>query len=303
VPPRVSIILITHNRRDTLARTLRLLAPLLDGDLAELVIVDNDSDPSPRDLAAPLPHTRLIELIANIGVAAFNSGAAVAAAPTLLILDDDAHVDRQTLEAALARLDADPSRSAVALLPVHPRTNLPEWTWGLNQPPRDDWPFLGAGSLVRADRWAAAQGYEPAYFLYSNDTDLALKLLALGRGRGVHFDPALRVHHDCDTVEPRPARWFRFAARNRAWTARRHIRGPRGLLYALAGIAAVARRAGLRPNLHAAALAAGVQGLTSPPPPLPDHLRAGEDPFRTMRTLLRAVNSVGQPTALPAPHR
>lgn len=297
--------MVSHNRRQTLTRSLEHLRPLIDGELAELILIDNAStDPAQSPFFDRCPaHARHIRLNANTGVAAFNTGAIEARAHLLLILDDDAWVSREVLESAVARLNADNSRSAVALMPVHPNTGRPEWTWGASlSSPREDWPFLGAGLVVRTDRWHAVGGYEAGYFLYTNDTDLALKLLALGGGTGVHFDPALTVFHDSQSVEPRPLLWFRLATRNRVWMARRHVRWPGSLAYALTGWLAVHKRAGLNPRLHAAALLAGLRGLLSLAPPIPPRLRAGSRPFRTMRTLLRADGSVGQPTSTLAVH-
>src|SRR5690606_34605702 len=89
--------------------------------------------------------------------------------------------------------------------------------------PRDDWPVMGCGNLVRRSAWQAVGGYEESFFLYRNDVDLALKLLAAGgKGGGVWFDPTWVVWHDSPAAAPnrrKSLRWFELATRNWIWLA------------------------------------------------------------------------------------
>jgi GT2 family glycosyltransferase len=161
-------------------------------------------------------------------------------ADLLLILDDDSWPDPESLRRALNLLEARKELAAVTLLPFHPATKKSEWPH-LTQT-HDDWPFMGCANLVRATDWLAVGGYEEAFFLYRNDTDLALKLLAAGRG--VHADPALFASHDSPAAARKSERWLHLATRNWIWMARRHGRGISKGMGLLFGVAWAFKQAG-----------------------------------------------------------
>lgn len=236
----LSAVIVTFRRPDALARTLRELQrePLI----AEVVVVDNAScDSTLAMLTRDFPRVRVISLDANLGVEAFNRGAAASRGDTLLILDDDAWPAPSALTQAMALLDRDPGVHAVALLPVHPQTRKSEWPFAIRA--TGGWPVMGCGNLVRRDAWERAGGYEAAFFLYRNDVDLALKLLGLGME--VRFDPAWAVYHDSPAAARKSERWLRLATRNWVWLARRHGRGLWKWFGVAAGVGSAVRHAGL----------------------------------------------------------
>lgn len=227
----LSVIVLSFNRRGALLRTLGELRDLgFPGDAGEVIVVENAStDGTQEGVRSSHPGVALIELPVNVGVAGFNRGAEQARGETLLILDDDAWPERGALEGAVQLLARDPSVGAVSLLPRHPATCAGEWPHA--DVPRGRWPFMGCGLLVRAEAWRRVGGYEEGFFLYRNDTDLALKLL--GAGYDVRFDPAWVVWHDSAAAGRKPDRWLHLATRNWAWMVRRHGRG----LWKPAGVA------------------------------------------------------------------
>lgn len=237
----LAIVIVSFNRRDALLETLSRVA-----DLAPtVVVVDNAStDDSVAHLRAHFPSVHVIANQTNVGVAAFNQGAtavdqlaharAIAHAPDdlVLILDDDARPDPASLAAAINALARDPNLAGVALLPIHPATNRPEWR---ATEPTNRFPMMGCANLVRRDCWRRAGGYCEAFFLYRNDTDLALSLLSLASQSapmGLAFNPAWFAHHDSPAATRKSDRWLHLATRNWIWIARRHGRG----LWRLLGI-------------------------------------------------------------------
>jgi GT2 family glycosyltransferase len=204
-------------------------------------VVDNAStDGSVAMLREHFPYVRRVELPRNLGVAGYNFGAREARAEFLLILDDDSWPDRGALRNALDFLSANRDTGGVALLPVHPQSGKSEWRFAKGA--RSRWPVMGCGNLVRTDAWRAVGGYEELFFLYRNDTDLALKLLA--SGRDVYFNPDWRVWHDSPGVAFKGEYWLRYATRNWVWMCRRHGRGVWGKLGEWAGVAWALRLAG-----------------------------------------------------------
>lgn len=224
--PSLSIIVLSFNRRAALDRTLAALTTDRFTRSAEIIVVDNAStDSSPEMVRDRYPSVRLITLARNLGVAAFNRGVEAASGAYVLVLDDDAAPEPESLDIALELLARRPDLSAVALLPRHPDTGAPEWPSAADMPrQRDRWPMMGCGNLVRRINWLKVGGYDSRFFLYRNDTDLALKLL--GSGMGVHFNPAWVVWHDSPAAARKSERWLHLATRNWFWMTRRHAGSP-----------------------------------------------------------------------------
>ncbi|MBL9032574.1 MAG: glycosyltransferase family 2 protein [Phycisphaerae bacterium] len=283
--PSLAIVILSFNRADALARTLRSLAANPDAAHASVIVVDNAStDSTLHTLRDHFPHINLIPLPQNRGVEGFNIGVRAASADLVLILDDDAVPAPGVLAAAINHLTLRPDLAAVALHPRHPATGRSEWPFAEHfQPalePRlaNHWPVMGCANLVRRDAWLRVGGYEPDYFLYRNDADLAMKLI--GAGLGVRFDPALVALHDSPAASRKSTRWFRLATRNWVWNCRRHGRGLPGLALLLLGLAWALRLAAPRPGLLLRTLRGALEGLSTPPPPLHAPVEPDGSPVR-----------------------
>ncbi len=274
--PTLSIVVLSFNRWPALKRTLTRLArdPATHG--AELIVVDNGStDGTPGKVAAEFPSARVIALKTNVGIGAFNEGVLASAGEAVLILDDDAWPDEGVVEQALDLLARRPDVGAVSLKPVHPESRASEWAFADGVAPTDRWPVMGCGNLVRRTAWDRVGGYEPAFFLYRNDVDLALKLL--GSGHRVYFDPAWVVWHETSAGAGgrKSARWFELASRNWVWLCRRHGAGWTRWKAMLAGWLWAHRQAGLSIGNHMAVARGVGSGLVGTRAPLPRGTRRG----------------------------
>ncbi|MDX2146143.1 MAG: glycosyltransferase [Planctomycetota bacterium] len=280
--PSLSVVVLSFNRREALRRTLRELEALARqwrawGSDFQLVVADNDStDASPAMVAEEFPDAELLVLPHNLGVDGFNRGAERARHEFILICDDDSWPDPESLRAAAERAQSPGADGravgGVMLHRRHPRTNRHEWPGDDHalRGPQHLWPDMGCLNLVRRDAWMRVGGYEPGYFLYRNDTDLALKLLAAGYD--VMFDPAWFGWHDSPFVARKSLRWLHLSTRNWLWMARRHARGAGLVRGAALGClrAHMLARASLRG--HAAVVRGMLQGITQRPPHLPEGL-------------------------------
>lgn len=274
----LEIIVLSYNRWPALSATLKgLLAdPLVAAGrpdaLVRITVIDNAStDGTPERLAAEFPDVRFIGLASNLGVEAFNRAVHGSSAGAVLILDDDALPAPGALTIALRRLVEDPRRAAVTLHPLHPGSGKSEWPFARAAAgaPCDRWPVMGCANLVRRADWLALGGYDAAFFLYRNDADLAMRLLAAGRL--VHFDPALTVWHDTASGPGarKSTRWHRLATRNWLWMSRRHGQGAAGVVGAALGAAWAVRAAGFSPARLWSTARGVVDGLLAPPPRSP----------------------------------
>ncbi|MBX3385354.1 MAG: glycosyltransferase [Phycisphaeraceae bacterium] len=311
-------VVLSHSRPDALARTVAALAqhPLFTRSTngapapGRILIAHNASDspaPSLTDLRERHPAARidLADMGANLGVEAFNRAAAEAfsdapPSPTnlLLILDDDAVVEPAALIDAVRLLERRPDLAAVTFHPRHPVTAASEWPFFesvcRNHAGRrvavDLWPVMGCANLVRADVWQRLGGYESTFFLYRNDTDLALRILDATQGPSkVHFDPNWIVWHDTPAVpgSPKSERWHRLATRNWIWTCRRNARGRLALQSALAGYLWAHRLAGRSLSRHLATLRGGLDGLRSTPTMPQGTTRSGKGLKRLLKAQIQ----------------
>ena len=115
--------------------------------------------------------------------------------------------------------------------------------------------------------WTRVGGYESGYFLYRNDTDLALSIL--GAGFDILYDPTIQAWHDSPIAKRKTARWLRLSTRNWVWMCRRHGVGPTRWRAILMGWAWAHRLAGLSPARQCSALRGALDGLTTRAPALP----------------------------------
>lgn len=293
----LSIVVLSYNRRAALASTLRNLRGLAPAAGAELIVVDNaSSDGSSELVLREFPGVQLIRLGQNIGVAGFNRGVAAARGELVLILDDDACPDAPSLSSAIDHLRMHRDCAAVALHPVHPRTAASEWPFARSINPgrtADAWPVMGAGNLVKREAWIEAGGYDERFFLYRNDTDLAMKLLALGHR--VAFSPSWVVWHDSPAAARKSPRWCRLATRNWLWLTRRHARGATKLIGAVAGWAWAHRLAGFSLRRHANVLKGVWEGIAHRTPPLAPRVRPSGAAYASLLSLQLGTSRGGEP--------
>lgn len=198
----------------------------------------------------------------------------------MLVLDDDAMPCEGAVPSALERLRADPGLGAVALLPIDESSGACEWGFAPGTTARGNWPVMGCANVIRREAWLRVGGYEPAFFLYRNDVDLALKLL--GAGYDIHFDPAWAVLHDSPGFDRKSHTWFELATRNWIWLARRHGRGWPALAGPLLGWLWAHRTSRLDWRAHCATLRGLWQGISHTPPPVPTSVNADGKPYRDL---------------------
>jgi GT2 family glycosyltransferase len=264
-PLKLSVIVLSYNRKDALLTTLQRLTSGETTRDAELVVVDNASgDGSAQAVREQYPGVRVLQMEQNKLIEGFNIGVRAATGDLVLILDDDARPDQASLREAIDALENSPDLGAATLMPVHPKTGLSEWPFVRRMTaPSDNWPVMGCCNLVRRDLWLALGGYDSAYRLYRNDVELALRILSTGMG--VRFDPRWVCEHDSPAAANKSERWCRQATRNWLWLCRRHGRGGNALLSIALGWAMAHRHAGVRLAAQKAVMQGVIEGLRTMP--------------------------------------
>lgn len=210
--PRVSVAVITRDRRERLLATLERLAGL--PERPPVVVVDNaSSDGTARAVADGFPDVLLLTPGRNLGAAGRNLAVQHAHTPYVAFSDDDSWWAPGALTVAADLLDAhprlgllaartlvgpdgdeDPLNAALAASPLPAPPGMPG---------RAVLGFLACASVVRRAAFVEAGGFHPLLFLGAEETLLAYDLTA--RGWAVQHVPSVTAHHHPDPG-PRPGR-------------------------------------------------------------------------------------------------
>jgi N-acetylglucosaminyl-diphospho-decaprenol L-rhamnosyltransferase len=190
-----SVIIVTHNSAAVIEQCCRAALSRLPG--AEIIVVDNASSDDTRRLCEGIDGVKLIANDTNSGYGrACNRGADAATSSLLMFLNPDIElrdVDSTALEAESRRVPfglaapelgqghtvqhwfVDLAREVTG--PLRPR-ELPS----LRRPVlrRDAWWPAGALLIVDRAEFLALGGFDPRFFLYYEDLDLARRYRAAG---------------------------------------------------------------------------------------------------------------------------
>lgn len=210
--PDISAIIVSHNTLDlTTAAINHLVASAQRSDLAvETIVIDNASaDGTPAAVETRFPDVKLMSLDENLGFAAANNLAAKrAGAPYLLFLNPDSllladalgrlHQFMQSrpraglVGSSLVYSDGEHQDAAflfptvamtlIDLLPVPSRlrgTRLNGRCAVGQDPVQIDHP-LGACMLARRPAFDEIGGFDPAYYMYSEELDLCRRMKRAG---------------------------------------------------------------------------------------------------------------------------
>lgn len=273
----VAIVVLTHNRKPEILRTLSRLAALPEAP--PLCVVDNgSSDGSAAAVARRFPQAQLVRLESNRGAAGRNEGVRAVRSKYVAFCDDDTWWAPGSLALAARVLDAHPEVAAVtARVLVGPERRIDPASAIMAASPFPAPPglpgtgvigFLAGACVMRRTAFLHAGGYEPRLLIGGEEALLALDLLAAGWT--LAYVPELVVHHHPSTQRDslrrrqlllRNALWCAWLRRPlaSAWQSTRRgllqvARDPRllrGVAEAVAGLPwALARRRVIPPSLE-----------------------------------------------------
>ncbi len=248
--PRLAIVVVNYGSHELLETNLTRVARSARD--ATVVVVDNFTTDSERQTVAGLAATErwtAVLLPTNSGFGGgINRGveaARAAGATSFLLLNPDAHLDRASIQALLARSVAEP----MAL--ISPRVLTPAgtpWFDGADLYLRDGvsrarrkreqhpderiHPWLSGACLIVSEvLWTRIGGFDEEYFLYWEDVDLSFRVVQAG-GTLVVADDAVAIHdeggtHGEDARTPgsrgKSSIYYYYNVRNRLLFAARHL--------------------------------------------------------------------------------
>ena len=196
--PDASVIVPAYNAAETLARCLDSIFAQA-GDDVEVIVVDDGSTDSTREIAARYP-AKLIVLPENLGVpAARNRGVESASGRVLFFLDADvalcegalvrgrAAIEEPGVDAVIGSYDDDPAVRTV----VSQFKNLAHHYFHQRSRPEVN-TFWGACSLIRRAELLSIGGFDDRYRALQ-DVELGYRLNK--RGARIRLDRHLQVKH------------------------------------------------------------------------------------------------------------
>jgi GT2 family glycosyltransferase len=205
-PPRVSAVVVTHNRATVLRRCLESLERSEGRETFQIIVVDNGSTDGTAQLEADFPNMRFFRLPKNFGLTkAMNIGWRAAEADYVLFLHDDVEIDPQAVVRLAEVLDAQSDAAAVCPLLVdddgRPAPQLgvlppdgefrPAEVTGTDPAPVE-YP-RGAALLVRAFVIKSIRKIDERYGQFGSDADLAAQIRR--GGKKILLVPLAQVRH------------------------------------------------------------------------------------------------------------
>lgn len=243
--PPVRVVVVTWEGAHLLPRCLDSLADQTVADRCEVVVVDNAStDGTDALLAERYPWVHVVASDHNRGFAGGADLGMRDAPGHVVLLNNDAAFAPDAVEQLLRVLDAHPRAGAVTATivlagaaddgsrlvnstgnVVTRRGTGGDRDWlvpvGEESTEADVFGFCGGAALLRREMIDAVGGFDPALFLYYEDTDLSWRMRAHGWDV-VHARHALAVHdHAASSGTASPVFWY-YNTRNSLIVFTRH---------------------------------------------------------------------------------
>lgn len=222
---RLSLVVLTYNRREEILRNLSRLTAL--ERRFPVCVVDNGStDGSADAISAAFPSVELVRLPRNLGAAGRNFGVRHMLSRYIAFCDDDTWWERGALTRAIEIMDAHPRLGVATARILVGASNREDQINAVMQhsplanslalPGTETIGFMAGACIMRRDAFLAAGGYEPRLFLGGEESLLAFDILA--HGWRIGYLPEVVMHHHPSSLRDSSAR-RRLLLRNAIWCA------------------------------------------------------------------------------------
>ena len=218
---KISIVVLTWNRRDCLIETLSNLSSLE----AEIVVVDNGSeDGTSQAVAKYFPDCQLVSLSENLGTVARNDGISKASGDIIITLDDDVRSLTQDGIQQVIKSFENPKLGALTFKVINPGTGKTrDWVHRQRISCADDtfptYEITEGAVAFRAGALKDSGLYRNDYFISHEGLDLAYRLL--NSGWEIYHNGSITVEHYHDPGGRTDWRRYYYDTRNLFWISAR----------------------------------------------------------------------------------
>ena len=205
-PPKVTAIVVSHNRAGMLRRCLDALEKSAGREAIQAIVVENGSSDGSAQFEADYSSVQFIRLPKNFGLAkARNLGIRAAIGEYILFLHEDAEVEPDAIGALAAKLDAEPDATAACPLLIRANGDGAPQVGPLPAPeapfprfrPADERAIesaSGAAMMIRAFFFQATRQIDERYGNYGVDAEICYQIRRSNR-RIALVREARVVHH------------------------------------------------------------------------------------------------------------
>ncbi len=221
--PTVSVVILSYNRKDRIRETLSELQKQSYQDF-EVIVVDNNShDGSQQLIEEEFTEVQLLKLPHNIGIAGRNRGMEISRGEFIVIIDDDAVLEKDWIEKAVKYFDKEPSLGVLAskVLNYYSR-EIWGWVYGVDVNTFADqqfetFDFVACAAAIRKPALEKAGLFSEELFLYWDEDDLSIRII--DAGYTIWYCPDLVAYHVIPVSQnaTRSKRRVYYQARNSIW--------------------------------------------------------------------------------------
>jgi len=189
------VVIVNHNRKNDVLESIHLIAKQACKSVEVIVVDNNSSDNSQDSIRQKYPFVKVIQLSSNIGMAAFNAGAAASKSDILLFLDSDAFLGENAVNRVISKFEIDKMLGAVALQVIDPSNK--EVVYPFRKEKRyfqnEYNSFMGCAAALRKNVFLDIGGYDEDFFIYGNEEELSVRILE--RGYKIKYFPEIKAFH------------------------------------------------------------------------------------------------------------
>jgi GT2 family glycosyltransferase len=221
--PLVSVVITNWNRKNDLRECLESIKNQTYKN-NEIIVVDNYStDGSIEIVTNEFPEVKLIVMPdSSYGACeTFNIGFVNSTGEYVIVMDNDALLEKDWIEKAIIEFENDEKLGCVAgrVLNYYTKEDWGFWIYGLEDGYKDKefytTVFVGCSALIKKKILDEVGGYPKEYFLYWNDVALGAEVV--NHGYKIKYVPNIVAYHKVSGTQRPGRKGYYYLVRNGYW--------------------------------------------------------------------------------------
>jgi len=211
---KVSVVILTWNRKDDLMETLAILENEIYSNL-EVIVIDNAStDGTDGAVAKFCPSVIYKKLSDNLGIAGYNIGFKEASGDYIVALDSDSYPHPDAIR-RMVKLFEENKRAGIVAFDVHTPTGKAVEIDIKDESIEEVYGYHGAGVGFRKEVFEKVGFWYEPFFLYFNEMDHAMR--SVSKGYSILTSPSIISFHKSSKVSRPSKNAPYFYTRNAFW--------------------------------------------------------------------------------------